>query len=158
MKQFFETVFLWFQNFYGTDLARYLVGDYDLEGGVAPNSHCLSFGLVTLLVPLLVALIFYLVINHPKWNRFFPWLISLVASALVTGGVTYAMLLHGHYIPGKMVEYEPQDGEWVPVDLAIGLDNLMLFAVVTAILSLVVYFIWSLILKSLSRNCSHTPF
>lgn len=54
-----------FEDFYGLDLANYLWGTTSENG----TNQYIGIGLWMLCISLLVAVVFYYVVNHPKLDR-----------------------------------------------------------------------------------------
>ena len=79
MGEFFTTVYCLFDDLFGLELASYLAGEATER---QQGNMFLTIGLVMLGISLLVAVLFYYVVNHPKLNNWWGWGIAAVLSQL----------------------------------------------------------------------------
>ena len=147
MKDFFAAMYEFFISLYGEDLGLHLYGHngdaYENNGGEALY---VPIGVAMILSNMVVAAIFYYLINRPNFNRWYHWLTMLMIAASVNG-------LVGYYLP-----YLDVDANRIAADLTIDAGNCMGFGLVNGLYSAIVFFLASLVLKIWSRNCSSTPF
>ncbi len=154
MGEFFGSIYCFlFEDFFGYNLADYLWGG-ELYKQSQSNSYVL-IGLTMLGISLAVALLFYYVINHPKLNNWWGWLIFMVGNAVINF-FTGWLMLQSDYNSGKMVITDELTDAEHP--LSIYTQDLINFGISNALLSILAFFIFSMILKWWSNNCKHAPF
>lgn len=112
------------------------------------NGFYNPIGIVMFVSVVIVGLLYYYVINHPRWNRWFWWLLIGLVLALcnmVSAWVMADSMLVKLYSDAEMV---------MPYDIV----EFLPFSLVAGLLSLFFYFVFSFIIKWGSRNCKHSPF
>lgn len=153
MGAFFGTMYCWlFEDFFGLELADYLWGIS------SPKSQINSFigiGWTMLGISLAFVLIYYYVVNHPRLNNWWGWGIFLVANAITNFMVGWQWVLKDYY-QGKMITIDPATN--LEIELNIGESNILCFGVSNMFLPILAFFIFTLIFKWWSNNCSNTPF
>ena len=81
-----ETIYRWFAALFGGDMADYLSGyvcpSQETEGGYIGNNQFVMYGFIALGIALAVMLIYYYVINHPRFIKWWHWLLMLVLVGL----------------------------------------------------------------------------
>lgn len=151
MTDFFATMYELFRSFYGQDLADHLYGlNINDTGAFDSASQYLSVGLTMVISSIFLALLYYKIVDSPRYSRWYHWLIVLAIAVIFN-------LFIGFYLPylswdtGKMA---------TAVKNAIGTGNLWGFGFANAVLSLFWFFAASLIFKQrwVSTNCSTSPF
>ena len=136
-------------NVYGEDLFYHLKGwDNGLQDFVAANNQFPTIWLVTFSSALLVFVLFYYIMNHPRYNKFWHWLITMAELAL--GIFIWSRSLVLSDIAGSSLH---------PVDPALNVsaDSAMLFGLYNAVLSAIFFFFLSIIGRFGSKNCKNTP-
>ena len=152
MGEFFGSIYCWFEEFFGLDLANYLWGE------ASPQSQTNAFigiGLTMLGISLGVVLIYYYAVNHPRLNNWWGWGIFLLINAVINFIVGWQWVLKDYY-DGKMVAIDPSTNMEVPLN--IGNSEILCFGVSNMILSICTFTIFSFIVKWWSTNCSRAPF
>lgn len=137
-------------NVYGQDLFYHLKGwDNGLQDFVADNNQFPSIWLITFLSALIVFAVYYYVLNHPRVNRIWHWLIAM--AALMIGIFCYSR---------GIVVADLNGATNHPVDpsLNVGMNNATMFGFYNAVLSALFFFVMSLIGRFGSKNCKNTPF
>lgn len=157
---FFGTIYCWFEDMFGLDLANYLWGEYwqgipPEQGIAAPTINFMNIGIAMLAISAVVALIYYYAINHPRWNNWWVWLIVMVVNFLINFLVGWQWTLYD-YNQDLMQMWDAKNEELVK--LAISDGNMALFGVANGIISCIAFFISSMVMKWGSRNCSNSPF
>lgn len=136
-------------NVYGQDLFYHLKGwDNGLQDFVAENNQFPTIWLVTFLSAAFVFAVFYYILNHPRFNKFWHWLITL------------AVLAIGIFIWSRGLVIADISGiSEHPIDSALNIskDNAMMFGFYNAALSAVFFLLFSIIGRFLSKNCKNTP-
>lgn len=132
--EFFNQIYLPIgEKIFGVNLGDYL---YETTGVLMP------IGLIMLGLSLIMAVMYYYVINKPKLSLWWGWGIFLIVNAIL------------NFIIGW---------QWILQDVYSGDCNVSgvecgMFGFYNALLSIVVFFVWSLFVKWGSKNCSHSPF
>lgn len=152
MGEFFGSVYCWFEDFFGIELANYLWGGYSPES--LTNSY-IGVGWTMLGISLAMVLIYYYAINHPRLNNWWGWGIFLVINALINFVVGWQWILRDYY-DGKMITIDPSTNLKTPLN--IGEGEILCFGVSNMFLSIMAFIIFSFIVKWGSRSCSHAPF
>jgi len=146
MMGFFETIYCWFQGLFGVDLADYLAG-FDCETSTFIGIYRFNtIGFGTLIIVAALAAVYYYVINSPRFNQWYHWLIW----GCFTGFVN---LLFG----GLYTSYFYNEG-LIPNCLNVEIIDCWMFGVANFIVSFAIYFVISLLIKWKSTNCRCTPF
>lgn len=151
MGEFFGSMYAsLFESFYGYDLADYLWGITSRDGA---NLYT-GIGLWLMGISLAVAVVFYYVINHPKFNNWWGWLIFMGINFAVNFVMGLQWTLTDLYA-GKMVVYDKVTKQAITF---VTESNCLRFGVANALLAIVVFFIFSMIIKWWSKNVAHAPF
>lgn len=153
MGEFFGSIYCWFEDFFGTDLAEYL-----WNGNGSPNVTTNSFigiGLTTLGISLAIVVLFYYVINHPRLNTWWGWGIALITNAIICL-IVAASWVWADYASDFMVYME--DGSDNPISQNIYPSDLWAFGVTNIFISILFFLVLTFALKWWSRNCSRAPF
>lgn len=152
MGEFFGSIYCWFEDFFGLDLANYLWG----EASVSQDTNMfIGIGLTMLLVSLAIVVTYYYVINHPRLNNWWGWLIFFGINALANFLIGWQWVLKDYYA-GKMVETDKVTGKLV--DLSIDESDILAFGVSDMIIGMLAFILISYLIKWWSTNCSRAPF
>lgn len=152
MGQFFGSIYCWFNNFFGLELANYLWG---ISSPLSTTNSFISIGLTMLVISLVLVLVYYYVINHPRLNNWWGWGIFLGINAIINLIVGWQWVLMDFYA-GKMVAIDPATNLEVPLN--IGNTELLNFGISNMFLSILAFVIFSFIFRRWSSNCSRAPF
>ena len=152
MGEFFGSIYCWFEDFFGLELADYLWGN---SSPLSDFNSFIGIGFSLFGVSLLMVFIFYYAVNHPRLNNWWGWGIFLVINAIINFIVGWQWVLKDYY-DGKMVTLDPSSNLQTPLN--IGEAEILYFGVSNMLLSFMVFFIFSFIFKWRSRNCSNAPF
>lgn len=108
------------------------------------NYAYFNAGVFSIISSLIVVILFYYLINHPKFNRFYHWLFFLLLNLVVN-------FINGIYLSKSIFE---------ELGIIMNYDSRYFFgfAVINAIWSAIFFFVFSIAFKWLSRNCARTPF
>ena len=152
MGEFFGSIYCWLEEFFGLELANYLWG----ESTPLQNSNMfIGIGLTMLLLSLGVAVCYYYIVNHPRLNNWWGWLIFLCANGIVNFVVGWQWVLKDYYA-GKMVIESNTTGK--VEDLPIDTSDILAFGVTNMIDAIIAFVLISYIIKWWSTNCSRAPF
>ena len=120
-----------------------------MQDFVAANNQFPTICLITAFATVIVFAVYYFILDHPRFNKFWHWLIAM--AVLFLGIFLYSRGLVMADLSGISAH---------PVDPALNIsaDNATLFGVYNGVLSCIFFFFLSLFLRFLSRNCKNTPF
>ena len=153
MGEFFGSMYTFlFEDFFGMDLANYLWG---LSSPYQDSNLYIGVGIWMLVTSLLVPILYYIVIDHPKLAKWWGWLIFWGINAVINLIVGWQWCLTELYA-GKMKAIVPSTDQ--EVNLNISGADCWCFGVSNMFLSIFFFFILMFIVKWKSINCSHTPF
>lgn len=148
MGDFFGSLYCTpFEDFFGMDLAEYLWGYSSPE---QTSNMFISIGLWMFGISAVIATLYYYVFQNPRISRWWGWMTFMGANAIINLFLGWQLVLKDMY-SGLML-----DGNGM--DLPISEDNILCFGVSNMLISILVFFIISLIIKWWSRDCSRTPF
>jgi len=152
MGQFFGSIYCWLDQFFGLELANYLWG---LTSPYQQGNMFIGIGLSMLGITLLMAVVYYYAIDHPRLNSWWGWGIFLAVNAIINFIVGWQWVLKDYYA-GKMVGLNPITGKLEA--LLISQSDIAAFGVTNMLDAIIAFFIFSCIIKWWSTNCSHAPF
>lgn len=140
-------IYEWLSSLFGTQLSDFLWGyNCDTQAYDGPQVY-VGIGIVTFIIVLFSIILFYLIIDRPKWsNKWLPWLLCGLITCLVAFliGSIWTLTLYWRGAIGDCLEIYPYQC-WM-----FGLAN----AIDTAILYLLLSFIFK---RFISLNNPHTP-
>ena len=157
MENFLGIIYCWFESLFGRNLAEYLWGfdGNEYTGAVGYN----TIGIITIALSLAVSLTYYYLINHPRFNRWWSWLIVLLVNGTINLFVGYSItvnaLLNGEIADSLVYE---RDVEGNIVSELITISDCWGFGFSNFIVSTMFFIILSLFVKWGSRNCKYSPF
>ena len=152
MGELFGSIYCWLEDFFGIELANYLWGESSPE---QMSNMFIGIGLSMLCISFVFVLLFYYVVNHPRHNNWWGWLIFCGINAVVNFFVGWQWVLKDFYA-GLMVKQNPATGKMV--DLPINESDILAFGVTNMIDAMMCFLIMSYIFKWWSTNCSRAPF
>ncbi len=143
MNEFFASLYELFINFFGHDLGMHLNGYQD---GAFGEPHYIWFGLVLMLGTVLMVVLFYYIINHPRFNMWKHWLLMLGATVIIQYIIAYQWVLD-HLNTGKICD-----------DLIVNKSDIASFSFVHAFWAFVIFVFVSFVIRWWSKNSSCTPY
>lgn len=153
---FFETIYRWFATLFGGDMADYLSGyvcpSEETEGGYIGNNQFVMYGFIALGIALAVMLIYYYVINNPRFIKWWHWLLMLVLvglSNLFIGAVMALNDLNAGNIGDCLINGE---------NGGIFNSNCWMFGLANFFVSAIFFIIFSISFKWWSTAGKRTPF
>ena len=152
MGEIFGSIYCWLEDFYGLELANYLWGESSPE---QMNIMYIGIGFSMLGISLAFVIGFYYIVNHPRLNNWWGWLIFMIINAAVNFFVGWQWVLKDFYA-GLMVTKDAATGKMV--DLPIYESDILAFGVTNMIDSIFAFLILSYLLKWWSTNVSRAPF
>ena len=136
-------------NVYGQDLFYHLKGwDNGMQDFVAANNQFPTIWLVTFFSALLVFVVYYYILNHPRFNKVWHWLITLAVLAI--GIFFWSRGLVMSDIAGVSLHS-------VDPALNVSADNALMFGVYNAVLSAIFFLFFSIVGRFGSKNCKNSP-
>lgn len=167
MKDLFGSIYCWFESLFGQNLAEYLWG-YNCETESYSSSNAFyGIGLITLAISLTLVIIYYYVINHPRFNRWWSWLIVLGVTGTISLFVGYQWtatdFLNG-YIGDCLMYIRDEEGNIT--SYLIHESDCWMFGVANLFISVGFFIVFSFIVNVVgrvfpqlaSRNCKYSPF
>jgi arginine exporter protein ArgO len=158
MSNFFGEIYCWFESLFGLYLAEYLWG-YNCNTALYDNPNIFNqVGLITIIVSLLIVLLYYYGINHPRFNRWKSWLLVLVISGIIHFFIAYGWSIT-HYMNGIIGDclMFTRDADGTIISQLIYESNCIMFGVANFIVSTLWFILFSFILKWWSHNAKHSP-
>ena len=152
MGEFFGSIYCWFEEFFGIELANYLWGESSL---LSQTNSFIGIGWSMFGISFAMILIYYYVINHPQLNHWWGWIIFLVINGIINFIVGWQWVLKDYY-DGKMITIDPATNLQMPLN--IGESEIIYFGVSNMFISVIAFIVFSFILKWWSTNCSRAPF
>jgi len=152
---FFETIYRWFEWLFGAKLADYLAG-YDCQSETFIGSNQFAIiGIIAVAIAIFFVVLYYYIINHPRFNRLWSWLIMLtivgLTNLLIGYGIVSSHLSAGDI--GDCLLYGTS--RELPL---INQVNCWGFGLANFIVSAMWFIVFSLAFKWWSRNCKYSPF
>lgn len=152
MGEFFGSIYCWFEEFFGIELANYLWGE---SSPLSQTNSFIGIGWSMFGISVAIVLIYYYVINHPQLTHWWGWTIFLIINAVVNFIVGWQWVLKDYY-SGKMVVIDPATNLQTPLN--IGESEIIYFGVSNMFISIIAFIIFSFMFKWWSSNCSRAPF
>ena len=153
------TIYCWFESLFGQDLAEHLWGwDMSTQDYTKANQFN-SIGIVLFIISFFMVVLFYYIINHPRFNRWWSWLIVLIANALINflyGWKLTLSDLSNNLISDDLMYIRDVTTNAVVTTKITG-SNCVNFGIVNAILAAIFFILFSFLLRWWSRNCSTCP-
>lgn len=152
MDQFFGSIYCWLEDFFGLPLADYLWG---ISSPRQTSVMFIGIGLSMIVISFAIVVLYYYIINHPRLNNWWGWTIFLGVNAAINFVVGWQWVLKDYY-DGLMVKFDPATNK--EIDLDIFPSDIIAFGVTNMINAMIVFFVFSYIIKWWSTNCSRAPF
>lgn len=105
-----------------------------------------AIGFCMLLVPIVLLTLYYYVVNSRKFNRWWHWLLLVVIICAINFGIAFGVSYNGINTDGT--------GD---VGFPLG-ANCAGFSFINAFWTLIISFLWSMIIKWGSSQCRRAPF
>lgn len=160
-----RNVYSWLNPIYDEILYEYLKGN-DCNGYFIGPNHFQTIGILVIGISFFMLFIYYYVINHPRFNRWWHWLGFLLLTGLInlfTGfGYIYSKL-NGGEIPACFTHSQVETAQNGSIYGVNGTEilfnsNCWQFGIANAIIAIVLFAIFSFAFKWRSRNCKYSPF
>lgn len=143
----FEFFYKW-KSFYGAELFEHLKG-WDDTIADYNYAHCRfpQLFLVTIGIAIVLFFLYYYVINHPRFNRWWSWLIMFLLVAAGAFGYSY-YVVHADIVYNNIAP---------SLQYAISTSNGLLLGIYSAIMAILLFLLLTLLLRHWSSNCKHSP-
>lgn len=160
-----NNIYSWLNPLYSIELYEYLKGN-DCNGYLNGTNHLLTIGLGMLVITFFLTIAYYYFINHPRFNRWWHWIIFLLITGTTNLLLGYGYIytkLHNGLIPACYTHSEIQTAEDGSIYGVNGSEilsslNCWQFGIANAIIAITFFFIFSFVVKWWSQNCKHSPF
>lgn len=159
METIFTELYCLFESIFGVNVAEHLRGWQDATSDYTGPNLFFTMGLVTLVISLAVALIYYYVINHPNFNRWFHWLIVGIVNSIICFCYGFYILdseLKSGNISDSLLYVRDEEGEIIQSLIDSG--DCWLLGLANLIVGFCFFFICSMIVKWWSGNAKTSPF
>lgn len=142
MNNILGRLYGWFKTFWCQNLDYFLWG-YDPASGGYTNQNVFNLiGLITMAVSLIIVLFYYYIFNHPRFCRWWSWLITMALCGfigLIIGSETVLSRYNNGFIPADLMwDYstEPATLLITTADCwGVGIANIFIAAIFFIILS-----------------------
>ena len=142
-----ETIYRWFSSLFGSNLAEHLSGWNEVTGDYTETNLFFFVGISALIICIAACVTYYYILNHPRWNRGFKWLIFLITVLIINFSFAFGIC------------YSDLIADNISSDIsAISVAECLGFGLANIIVSIVAFVFCSLIIKWGSRNCKFSPF
>ncbi len=153
------TIYCWFKSFFGLDLAEHLWGWDMTTGDYTKANQFNSIGLYMIILTLFLVIFFYYILNHPRFNRWWNWLIvlgvNLFLNFLYAWRITLSDLNTNAISDDLLYVRNPDTGQIISQKIVE--SNCVYFGITNAIIATIVFILLSFMLRWWSRNCSTCP-
>ena len=159
MSDFFGEFYCTFQDFFGTALATYLWGyrctTDDYSGSIIFN----QIGLCNIGISLGIVILYYYIINSPKFNRWWSWTIMLSINAITSLFIGYYWVyndaINGN-IDDCLMFQRSEEGEIIATNILN--SDCWGFGIANLLISIILFIVLSALLNWKSSSCRHSPF
>ena len=152
-------IYEWFLSFYGQNLSYFLWG-FNPATGAYTNSNLYNFvGLITIVISLFIVLLFYYILSHPRFCRWWSWLITLIVNSVIALFVGYGIVSYKYnngYVPDALM-YE-RDAEGNIVSTLISITDCWGFGFANMFVAAMCFVLFTFLLKWWSKDAKHVPF
>ena len=153
------TIYCWFESLFGQDLAEHLWGWDMSTQDYTKGNHFNSIGSVLVLVTLFMVVLFYYIINHPRFNHWWSWILVLIINSgmnFLYGWKLTLSDLSNNLISDDLMYIRDVTTNAI-VTQKITESNCVNFGIANATLAAILFLIFSFMLRWWSRNCSTCP-
>lgn len=147
-------LYCWFESFYGTNLSDHLWGWQDATQSYTGPLLYNSIGLYTLIISAIFMVLYYYVLNHPRFNKPWHWLIVAAINSVVALFLGYWQSL-SELQNGRIAQSLLYDGDGYAL---ISTSNCWGFGVANMFVAFIFFFVLSLLFHWWSSNAKYSPF
>jgi hypothetical protein len=164
MGEFFElllgNMYCWFKSFYPENLSLYLWGYNPASGVYDLELRYNSIGLYTLVISFAIMFVYYYVIAHPRFCKWWSWLIMALLNSVIALFVGYYCVLSDYNagkIPDELMYVRNENGEVVQTLISIPSDCWS-FGISNMIIAFIFFLVFSFLFHWWSRVAKYSPF
>lgn len=164
MGEFFElllgNMYCWFKSFYPENLSLYLWGYNPASGAYDLELRYNSIGLYTLVISFAIMFVYYYVIAHPRFCKWWSWLIMALLNSVIALFVGYYCVLSDYNagkIPDELMYVRNENGEVVQTLISIPSDCWS-FGISNMIMAFIFFLVFSFLFHWWSRVAKYSPF
>lgn len=148
MGDFFGSLYCIAEDIFGLELANYLWGGYSPE---QTSNLYVGIGVICIVVSAVIFLLYYIVIDHPKFARKAFFWFGVLGTNLTTNFIFGFWWCKKDLDAGKMID---MDGNPLSIDVV----NCGAFGVANALFGAIVLIVIVCLFKGFSKNTWHIPF
>lgn len=164
MGEFFElllgNMYCWFKSFYPENLSLYLWGYNPASGAYDLELRYNSIGLYTLVISFVIMALYYYVIDHPRFCKWWSWLIVALLNSVIALFVGYYCVLSDYNagkIPDELMYLRDENGEVVQTLISIP-SECWSFGISNMIMAFIFFLVFSFLFHWWSRVAKYSPF
>lgn len=164
MGTFFElflgNMYCWFKSFYSDYLSQYLWGYNPATGAYDLELRYNTIGLYTLGISLLFVILYYYVIDHPRFCKWWSWLIMALVNSIIALFIGYYCVLSDYNagkIPDELLYSRDENGEIIQYLISIP-SECWSFGISNMLMAFLFFLILSFLLHWWSRVAKYSPF
>lgn len=164
MGEFFElllgNMYCWFKSFYPENLSLYLWGYNPASGAYDLELRYNSIGLYTLVISFAIMFVYYYVIAHPRFCKWWSWLIMALLNSVIALFVGYYCVLSDYNagkIPDELMYVRNENGEVVQTLISFPSDCWS-FGISNMIIAFIFFLVFSFLFHWWSRVAKYSPF
>ncbi len=157
MEEILGNIYCWFESLFGINLAEHLWG-FDGAEYTKPIVYN-TIGIIAFAITLFFVLAYYYIINHPRFHRWWSWLIVLVVNSTINLFVGYAWCTNDLYngnIADNLCYIRDESGDII--EYLITESSCLGFGIANVLVTAFFFFALSMCLKWWSSNCKYSPF
>lgn len=137
MNDFFANLYEMFGAFRG-----------DFYNHMYHEVYYVQLGIIMIVSTLLIAVLFYYGLNHPRVSRWYHWTFFALGASIINFVIDWIVA------EDKLIRFFNE----AQLDMSFTWDYFFTLALMGFVWSLVFFFLFSFVIKWGSRNCKHTPF
>lgn len=164
MGEFFElllgNMYCWFKSFYSDYLSQYLWGYNPVSGAYDLALRYNTIGLWALGISFAIMFVYYYVIDHPRFCKWWSWLIMALLNSVIALFVGYYCVLSDYNagkIPDELMYLRDENGEVVQALISIP-SECWSFGISNMIMAFIFFLVFSFLFHWWSRVAKYSPF
>lgn len=159
MSDFFGTIYCWLESLFGQYLADHLWGYNCVSQSFDLTNIFNQIGLLTTGITLLFVIIYYYLINHPRFANWKSWVFMVLFTGVINLFLGYGRTANDFYNGniGDCLMYV-RDDNGIIINELINISDCWGFGAANTIVSIAFFILFSLILKWWSGHAKHSPF
>jgi hypothetical protein len=149
----FDNIYYWLHALFGEDLWMLLAGQASTD-----TDHFPTIFIVSIALAIALCAFYYFnksVLPPSKFNTKLGWLVIFLVAAFLSWAVGFSIAEYAYNV-SSLTYTDPETSEEITLDINQG--NLIVFGLVNALYSSVIYFFASLLFKRWSANYHNQPF